>query len=182
MTHQIESSRGESSRKAYPRIVELTEIEFARLFDYWANYCWCYSFESFFKNTIPRAPFCPDRKWWPTVRGFEFIPKNWPWTWEKKEKKRVGFGFWSTDGLPREKKKENYQKDKKGLCFKLSYIFTFKSYWQVMIWKKYRERFLKVMGSEVNVLLEHFNLYLIWILSIFSKKRLTYYENFIIKN
>lgn len=39
MTHQIESSRGESSRKAYRRSVEWPEIEFVRLFDYWANYC-----------------------------------------------------------------------------------------------------------------------------------------------
>ena len=69
-------------------VLNWPKLNFVRLFDYWANYCWCYSFESFFKNTIPRhkPQSLSVRPRWPTVRGFEFIPKNWPWTWEKKRK------------------------------------------------------------------------------------------------
>ena len=85
-----------------------------------------------------RSSEVTDRPW------IRIYPEELTLNLGKKEKKRVGFGFWSTDGLPREKKKENYQKDKKGLCFKLSYIFTFKSYWQVMIWKNIENDFWKL--------------------------------------
>ena len=74
------------------------------------------------------SPIVTDRPW---VR---LKPEElWTWTSEKKREKtsrlRILIDRRATE---REKKKENYQKDKKGLCFKLSYIFTFKSYWQVM--------------------------------------------------
>ena len=141
MTHEVESSRRESSRKAYPRSVEWTEIEFVRLFDYWTNYCWCYSFESFFKNTIPRhKPHFvrgqTDRPW------IRIYPEELALNLGKKEKKRVGFGFWSTDGLPREKKKKITKKTKK-VCV-LNYHISLRLKVTDKLWiKKYRESFWK---------------------------------------
>ena len=146
MTHQIESSRGKSSRKAYPRSVELTEIEFCSTVWLLGQlllmlFIWIILQKYDSETQAPvfvRSSEVTDRPW------IRIYPEELTLNLGKKEKKRVGFGFWSTDGLPREKKKENYQKDKKGLCFKLSYIFTFKSYWQVMIWKNIENDFWKL--------------------------------------
>ena len=49
----------------------------------------------------------------PSCRPWVPLPRRSDPELGKKEKKRVGFGFWSTDGLPREKKKKITKKTKK---------------------------------------------------------------------
>ena len=138
MTHQIESSRGESSRKAYPRSVELTEIEFCSTVWLLGQlllmlFIWIILQKYDSETQAPvfvRSSEVTDRPW------IRIYPEELTLNLGKKREKTSRLRILIDRRATEREKKENYQKDKKGLCFKLSYIFTFKSYWQVMIWKK----------------------------------------------
>ena len=100
----------------------------------------------------------------PSCRPWVPLPEDLTLNLEKKRKNEQASDSDRQTGYRERKKKENYQKDKKGLCFKLTYIFTFKleqKIFMINISEKYRECNFNVTGTVLKLVFlsirsEHF--------------------------